>query len=111
MKRIKKTKRIETLGRSRVFIWVPFLYLEITDESQGERLLSIQDAKQAVEQFELETHSKFSVYKKDKGFGEKGLLTSALSATAQCSISIRIFWPYLRQEDYFLNSKMKFRST
>ena len=71
MKRIKKTKRIETLGRSRVFIWVPFLYLEITDESQGERLLSIQDAKQAVEQFELQTHSKFSVYKKDEGFGEK----------------------------------------
>ena len=49
-----------------------FLYLDITDESQGERFLSIQDAKQAVEQFELRTHSRFSVYKKDKGFGEKG---------------------------------------
>ena len=49
-----------------------FLYLDITDESQGERFLSIQDAKQAVEQFELRTHSRFSVYKKDKRFGEKG---------------------------------------
>ena len=49
-----------------------FLYLDITDESQGERFLSIQDAKQAVEQLELRTHSRFSVYKKDKGFGEKG---------------------------------------
>ena len=49
-----------------------FLYLDITDESQGERFLAIQDAKQAVEQFELRTHSRFSVYKKDKGFGEKG---------------------------------------
>ena len=49
-----------------------FLYLDITYESQGERFLSIQDAKQAVEQFELRTHSRFSVYKKDKGFGEKG---------------------------------------
>ena len=49
-----------------------FLYLDITDESQGERFLSIQDAKQAVEQFELRTHSRFSVYKKDKGFGERG---------------------------------------
>ena len=49
-----------------------FLYLEITDESQGERFWSIQDAKEAVEQFELRRHSRFSVYKKDKGFGEKG---------------------------------------
>ena len=49
-----------------------FLYLDITDEFQGERFLAIQDAKQAVEQFELRTHSRFSVYKKDKGFGEKG---------------------------------------
>ena len=49
-----------------------FLYLDITDESQSERFLSIQDAKQAVEQFELRTHSRFSVHKKDKGFGEKG---------------------------------------
>ena len=72
MKRIKRTKRIETLARSRVFICVPFLYLDITNESQDERFLSIQDAKQAVEQFKLRTHSKFSVYKKDKGFGENG---------------------------------------
>ena len=49
-----------------------FLYLDVTDEFQGERFLSIQDAKQAVEQFELRTHSRFSVYKKDKRFGEKG---------------------------------------
>ena len=49
-----------------------FLYLDITDESQGERFLSIQDAKQAVEQFELRTHSRFSVYKNDKEFGERG---------------------------------------
>ena len=49
-----------------------FLYLDITDESQGEKFISIQDAKQAVEQFELRTHSRFRVYKKDKGFGEKG---------------------------------------
>ena len=49
-----------------------FLYLDITVESQGDRFLSIQDAKQAVEQFELQTHSRFSIYKKDKGFGEKG---------------------------------------
>ena len=49
-----------------------FLYLDITDESQGERFLSIQDAKQAVKQFELRTHSRFSVYKEDKGFGGKG---------------------------------------
>ena len=49
-----------------------FLYLDITIESQADRFLSIQDAKQAVEQFELQTHSRFSVYKKDKGFGEKG---------------------------------------
>ena len=35
MKRIKRTKRIETLARSWVFICVSFLY--ITDESQGER--------------------------------------------------------------------------
>ena len=72
MKRIKRTKRIETLARSRVFICVSFLYLDITDESQGERFLSIQDAKQAVKQFELRTHSRFSVYKKHKGFGGKG---------------------------------------
>ena len=71
MKRIKRTKRIETLARSRVFICVSFLYLDITDESQDDRFLSIQDAKQAVEQFELGTHSRFSVYKKGKGFGEK----------------------------------------
>ena len=49
-----------------------FLYLDITDEFQGERFLSIQDAKQAVEQFELRTHSRFSVYKNDKEFGERG---------------------------------------
>ena len=49
-----------------------FLYLDITVESQGNRFLSIQDAKQALEQFKLQTHSRFSVYKKDKGFGEKG---------------------------------------
>ena len=49
-----------------------FLYLDITDEFQGERFLSIQDAKQAVEQFELRTHSRFSVYKTDKGFEGKG---------------------------------------
>ena len=48
-----------------------FLYLDITDESQGDRFLSTQDAKPAVEQFELRTHSRFSEYKKDKGFGEK----------------------------------------
>ena len=72
MKRIKRTKRIETLARSRVFICVSFLYLDITDESQGERFLSIKDAKQAVEQFELRTHSRFSVYKNDKEFGERG---------------------------------------
>ena len=48
-----------------------FLYLDITDESQDDRFLSIQDAKQAVQQFELGTHSRFSVYKKGKGFGEK----------------------------------------
>ena len=72
MKRIKRTKRIETLARSRVFICVSFLYLDITDESQGEKFISIQDAKQAVEQFELRTHSRFRVYKKDKEFGEKG---------------------------------------
>ena len=48
-----------------------FLYLDITDESQGERFLSIQDAKQAVEQFELRTHSRFSVYKKDKGIEKR----------------------------------------
>ena len=49
-----------------------FLYLDITAESQGNRFLSIQDAKQALEQFKLQTHSRFSVYKKDKVFGEKG---------------------------------------
>ena len=64
MKRIKRTKRIETLARSKVFICVSFLYLDIY-ESQGNRFLSIQDAKQAVEQFE------FSLCKKDKGFGGK----------------------------------------
>ena len=32
MKRIKRTKRIETLARSRVFICVFFLYLDITNE-------------------------------------------------------------------------------
>ena len=32
MKRIKRTKRIETLARSRVFICVVFLYLDITNE-------------------------------------------------------------------------------
>ena len=47
------------------------LYLGVTVKSQGNRFLSIQDAKQAVEQFELRTHSRFSVHKKDKGFGEK----------------------------------------
>ena len=72
MKRIKRTKRIETLARSRVFICVSFLYLDITNEFQDDRFLSIQDAKQAVEQFQSRTHSRFSVYKKDKGFGEKG---------------------------------------
>ena len=71
MKRIKRTKRIKALARSRVFIHVSFSYLDITDESKGERFLSIQDAKQAVEQFKLKTHSRFSVCKKDKGFGEK----------------------------------------
>ena len=49
-----------------------FLYLDITDEFQGDRFLSIQDAKPAAEQFELRTYSRFSVYKKVKGFGEKG---------------------------------------
>ena len=72
MKRIKRTKRIETFARSRVFICVSVLYLDITNESQDDRFLSIQDAKQAVEQFQLRTHSRFSVYKKDKGSGEKG---------------------------------------
>ena len=48
-----------------------FLYLYITDEPQGDIFLSIQDAKQAVEQFELRTRWRFSVYKKDEGFGEK----------------------------------------
>ena len=65
MKRIKRTKRIETLARSKVFICVSFLYLDITAESQGDRFSSIQDAKQAVDQFE------FSLCKKDKGFGGK----------------------------------------
>ena len=32
MKRIKRTKRIETFARSRVFICVFFLYLDITNE-------------------------------------------------------------------------------
>ena len=60
-------KRItETLARSAVSICVSFFYLDITVESQGHRLLSIQDAKQPVEQFELRTHSRFSVYKKKK---------------------------------------------
>ena len=72
MKRLKRTKRIETLARSKVFKCVSFLYLDITDEFQGERFLSIQDAKQAVQQFELRTHSRFSIYKKDKRLGEKG---------------------------------------
>ena len=49
-----------------------FLYLDTIVESQGDRFLSIQDAKQAVEQFKLRTHSRFSIYKKDKGFEEKG---------------------------------------
>ena len=49
-----------------------FLYLDIIHESQDDRFLSIQDAKQALEQFQLRTHSRFSVYKKDKGLGEKG---------------------------------------
>ena len=65
MKRIKRTKRIETLARSKVFICVSFLYLDITAESQGDRFSSIQDAKQAVDHFE------FSLCKKDKGFGGK----------------------------------------
>ena len=72
MKRIERTKRIDTLARSRVFICVSFfISIYITDEPQGDRFLSIQDAKQAVEQFELRTHWRFSVYKKDEGFGEK----------------------------------------
>ena len=49
-----------------------FLYLAITVASQGDIFLSIQDAKQALEQFKLRAHSRFSVYKKDKEFGEKG---------------------------------------
>ena len=47
-------------------------YLDVTVESQDDRFLSMQDAKQAVEQFKFRMHSRFSVYKKDKRFGEKG---------------------------------------
>ena len=63
----------------RYFTWkrelvsdILWIVVDITVEYQGNRFLSIQDAKQAVEQFELRTHSRFSVYKYDKGFGEKG---------------------------------------
>ena len=47
-------------------------YLDVTVESQDDIFLSLQDAKQAVEQFKFRMHSRFSVYKKDKRFGEKG---------------------------------------
>ena len=57
MKRIERTKIIDTLARSRVFICVSFfISIYITDEPQGGRFLSKQDAKQAVKQFELRTH-------------------------------------------------------
>ena len=63
----------------RYFTWklelvsdILWIVVDITVESQGDRFLSTQDAKQAVEQFELRTHSIFSIYKKDKGFREKG---------------------------------------
>ena len=91
MKRIKTTKRTGTLARSAVSICVSFLYLNVTVKSQGVRFLSIQDEKQAVEQFELRTHSTFSVYKKDKGFGEKSQLTFSLIVTVQYRISNKIF--------------------
>ena len=72
MKRIKEQRDLKDLLEVGYLYVCLFLYLDITDEFQGERFLAIQDAKQAVEQFELRTHSRFSVYKKDKGFGEKG---------------------------------------
>ena len=63
----------------RYFTWklelvsdILWIVVDITVESQGDRFLSIQDAKQALEQFELRTHSRFSIYTKDNGFGEKG---------------------------------------
>ena len=63
----------------RYFTWkrelvsdILWIVVDITVEYQGNRFLSIQDAKQAVEQFELRTHSRLIIYKKDKAFGEKG---------------------------------------
>ena len=72
MKRIKRQRKLKHLLELGYLYVYLFSYLDITVERQGDRFLSIQEAKQAVEQFQLRRHSRISVKKNHKGFGEKG---------------------------------------
>ena len=71
MKRIKRQRKLKHLLELGYLYVYLFSYLDITVERQGDRFLSIQEAKQAVEQFQLRRHSRISGKKRHRGLEKK----------------------------------------